>query len=130
MRVHTAREILLMNFDAMGRLAFMGTQILRAEKAFMGSGFVHTLHVELDRLQISWSSHPAVLESIKAMRSCMGDFITTKINMRLVGEQAPSCSAQLWSAFCDLEQAILQAQGVHQLPVAARGSVKLAIVAA
>lgn len=119
-----------MNFDAMGRLAFMGTQILRAEKAFMGSGFVHTLHVELDRLQIAWSSHPAVLETIKAMRSCLGDFITTKINMRLVGEQAPSCSAQLWSAFCDLEQAILQAQCGQQQNVPGRGTAKLAVVAA
>jgi hypothetical protein len=119
-----------MNFDAMGRLAFMGTQILRAEKAFMGSGYVHTLHVELDRLQITCSSHPAVLETIKVMRGCLCEFITTKINMRLDGEQSPRCSAQLWSAFGDLETAIGQAQGAQQNHAAARGIVKLAVVAA
>jgi hypothetical protein len=119
-----------MNFDAMGRLAFMGTQILRAEKAFMGAGYVHTLHAELDRLQISCSSHPAVLETIKIMRGRLGEFITTKINNRLDGEQAPNCSAQLWSAFGDLEQAIVQVQGGQQTQVAARGNVKLAVVAA
>ncbi len=119
-----------MNFDVSGRLAFMGTQVLRAEKAFMGAGHVHTLHVELDHLQISCSSHPAVLEAIKVMRVCLGAFITAKINMRLDGALAPHCSAQLWSAFGDLEQAMLQVQGGQRIEGGGRGSAKLAGVAA
>lgn len=119
-----------MNFDVTERLAFMGRQILRAEKAFMGSGFVHNLHVELDSLQIAGSSHPAVLEAIKSVRSCLSDFITTKINMRLAGASANCCSAQLWSAFGDLEQAVLNAYVVGYEDETKRGNVKLAVVAA
>jgi hypothetical protein len=119
-----------MNFDVTERLAFMGNQILRAEKSFMGSGFVHNLHVELDSLQIACSSHPAVLEAIKGVRSCLSDFITTKINMRLAGASANCCSAQLWSAFGDLEQAALKAYGARHQNETKRGSVALAVVAA
>ena len=95
-----------MRQDVAERLEFVKTQLRSAERAFMGGGFIHSAHDELDKFQIYFSSHPSVLNSIKDVRASITDFVKTKINGRLAGEQGNHHPIAVWHSFHRLEQTI------------------------
>jgi hypothetical protein len=95
-----------MRHDVATRLEFMRIQIRNAERAFMGGGYIHATHDELDRFQIFFSSHPSVLNAIKDVRVAISEFLTTKINGRLEGEQGHSHPVAVWHSYHRLEQVI------------------------
>jgi hypothetical protein len=97
---------LRMRPDVAQRLEFVKTQIRSAERAFMGGGFIHATHDELDKFQISFSSHPVVLTAIKDVRFAISDFLTTKINDRLAGEHGNHHPVAVWHSYHRMEQAI------------------------
>ena len=95
-----------MRQDVAERLEFVKTQIRSAERAFMGGGFIHATHDMLDRFQISFSSHPAVLSAIKEVRSTVSEFMKTKINSRLEGVETNIHPVAVWHSYNRMEQAI------------------------
>jgi hypothetical protein len=107
-----------MRHDVAERLDFMRIQIRNAERAFMGGGFIHAAHDELDRLQIFFSSHPMVLSTIKDVRASISEFLTVKINGRLAGEQGNTHPVAVWHAYHRMEQAI----GMISVGAGAQGS--------
>lgn len=95
-----------MRSDVSERLEFVKFQIRGVERAFMGGGFVHAAHDELDKFQIFFSSHPIVLSAVKDVRAAITDFLTTKINGRLDGEAGNHHPVGVWHSFNRMEQAI------------------------
>lgn len=95
-----------MRSDVFDRLEFVKTQIRGVERAFMGGGFVNAVHEELDKMQIFFSSHPVVLTALKDVRSAMADFLTTKINGRLDGDDHNHYPVAVWHSYNRMEQAI------------------------
>ncbi|MEQ1695429.1 MAG: hypothetical protein ABL901_06265 [Hyphomicrobiaceae bacterium] len=95
-----------MRAEVVDRLEFVKAQIRGVECAFMGGGFVHAVHEELDKMQIFFSSHPAVLTAVKDVRTTMSDFLTTKINGRLDGEDGDHYPVAVWHSYNRMEQAI------------------------
>ena len=94
-----------MRQDVAERLEYVKSQIRSVERAFMGGGFVHAAHDELDKFQISYSSHPVILSAIKDVRS-ISDFLKTKINGRLEGEAGNHHPVAVWHSYNRMEQAI------------------------
>jgi hypothetical protein len=92
--------------DVFDRLEFVKIQIRGVERAFMGGGFVHAAHEELDKMQIFFSSHPSVLTAVKDVRTTISDFLTTKINGRLDGEDGHHYPVAVWHSYNRMEQAI------------------------
>ncbi len=92
--------------DVIERLEFVKSQIRGVERAFMGGGFVHAAHEELDTMQIFFSSHPVVLSAVKDVRSTITDFLTSKINGRLDGEDGHHYPVAVWHSYNRMEQAI------------------------
>ena len=72
----------------------------------MGGGFIHAAHDELDKFQIHFSSYPSVLSTIKDVRAVIAEFLKSKINARLLGEQGNHHPVAVWHAFHRMEQAI------------------------
>jgi hypothetical protein len=95
-----------MRHDVVERLEFVKTQIRFAERAFIGGGYVHATHDELDKFQISFSSHPVVLTAIKDVRAAITDFINSKINGRLDGEDRNHHPVAVWHSYNRMEQSI------------------------
>ena len=95
-----------MRQDVAERLEFVKVQLRGAERAFMGGGFIHAAHDELDKFQIYFSSHPFVLSAIKDVRSVIAEFLKSKINARILGEQGNHHPVAVWHAFHRMEQAI------------------------
>lgn len=95
-----------MRSDVFDRLEFVKSQIRGVERAFMGGGFVHAVHEELDKMQIFFSSHPVVLTALKDVRLAMADFLTTKINGRLDGDDHNHYPVVVWHSYNRMEQAI------------------------
>jgi hypothetical protein len=95
-----------MRQDVVERLEFVKSQIRHAERAFMGGGFIHATHDELDRFQIAFSSHPMVLGAIKDVRGTITEFLKTKINGRLAGEEGHHHPVAVWHSYNRMEQAI------------------------
>jgi hypothetical protein len=95
-----------MRHDVAQRLEFVKSQIRGAERAFMGGGFVHATHDELDKFQIAFSSHPMVLNTIKDVRSTITEFLKAKINGRLAGEESNHHPVAVWHSYNRMEQAI------------------------
>jgi hypothetical protein len=95
-----------MRQDVVERLEFVKSQIRYAERAFMGGGFIHAAHDELDRFQIAFSSHPVVLGAIKDVRGSITEFIKTKINGRLAGEEGHHHPVAVWHSYNRMEHAI------------------------
>ncbi len=96
-----------MRFEVVAeRLDFVKAQIRNAERAFMGGGFIHAAHDELDRFQIFFSSHPSVLTSIRETRGAITEFLKSKINARLDGEGGNHHPVAVWHAFNRMEQSI------------------------
>ena len=95
-----------MRQDVAERLEYVKSQIRGVERAFMGGGFVHAAHDELDKFQISFSSHPVVLRAIRDVRATISDFLTTKINGRLSGEDRNHHPVAVWHSYNRMEQAI------------------------
>jgi hypothetical protein len=106
------RGSLLMRPDVFDRLEFVKAQIRGVERAFMGGGFVHAAHEELDKMQIFFSSHPAVLTALKDVRITITDFLTSKINGRLDGEDGNHYPVAVWHSFNSMEQAIRMVSAV------------------
>ena len=100
--------------DVVGRLDFVKSQIRNAERAFMGGGYVHATHDELDRFQIAFSSHPVVLTAIKDVRSSLTEFIKSKINDRLDGEHRNHHPVAVWHSYNRMEQSIRIVSGVRE----------------
>ena len=95
-----------MRQDVAERLEFVKTQLRSAERAFIGGGFIHAAHDELDKFQIYFSSHPPVLSSIKDVRAAITEFVKSKINGRLAGEQGNHHPVAVWHSFHRMEQSI------------------------
>lgn len=96
-----------MRFEVVAeRLEFVKAQIRNAERSFMGGGFIHAAHDELDRFQIFFSSHPPVLTAIRETRGAISEFIKSKINARLDGEGGNQQPVAVWHAFNRMEQSI------------------------
>jgi hypothetical protein len=95
-----------MRDDVAERLEFVKAQIRHAERAFIGGGFVHAAHDELDKFQIWFSSHPPVLSAIKDVRLAITEFLTTKINGRLDGEDGNHHPVAVWHSYHRMEQVI------------------------
>ena len=100
--------------DVVGRLDFVKSQIRNAERAFMGGGYVHATHDELDRFQIAFSSYPAVLTAIKDVRKSLAEFLTSKINDRLDGEHGNHHPVAVWHSYNRMEQSIRMASGARE----------------
>jgi hypothetical protein len=92
--------------DVAARLEYVKTQLRNAERAFIGGGHIHATHDELDRFQISFSSHPPVLNAIKEVRVAISEFLKTKINGRLDGESKNHHPVAVWHSYNRMEQAI------------------------
>ena len=103
-----------MRSDVVDRLEFVKSQIRGVERAFMGGGFVHAAHEELDKMQIFFSSHPLVLTAVKDVRVKITDFLTSKINSRLDGEDSNHYPVAVWHSFNSMEQAIRLVSTVGQ----------------
>ena len=88
------------------RLEFVKFQIRGCERAFMGGGFAHAVHDELDKLQIFFSSHAPVLIALKDVRASISEFVKSKINARLDGEDANHHPVAVWHSYNRMEQAI------------------------
>ena len=95
-----------MRQDVFERLEFVKSQIRNAERAFIGGGFVHATHDELDKFQIAFSSHPIVLTAIKDVRGSISDFLKSKINGRLDGEEGNHHPVAVWHSYNRMEHAI------------------------
>ena len=95
-----------MRSDVADRLDFVKSQIRGLERAFLGGGFVHAAHDELDKFQIFFSSHPVVLTAVKEVRGAITEFLTTKINGRLDGETSNQYPITVWHSYNRMEQAI------------------------
>ena len=95
-----------MRQDVAERLEFVKSQIRSAERAFMGGGFIHATHEQLDRFQIAFSSHPVVLSTIKEVRSTISEFMKTKINSRIDGVESNLHPVAVWHSYNRMEQAI------------------------
>ena len=95
-----------MRQDVAQRLDFVKTQIRKAERAFMGGGFIHAAHDELDKFQIAFSSHPMVLNTIKDVRASITEFLKAKINGRLAGDDGNHHPVAVWHSYNRMEQAI------------------------
>lgn len=95
-----------MRHDVVERLEFVKSQIRGAERAFMGGGFVHATHDELDRFQIAFSSHPVVLGAVREVRASITEFLKTKINNRIEGADANHHPVAVWHSYNRMEQAI------------------------
>ncbi len=92
--------------DVVDRLEFVKLQIRGCERAFMGGGFVHAVHDELDKLQIFFSSQPSVLSALKDVRASISEFLKSKINARLDGEDGNHHPVAVWHSYNRMEQAI------------------------
>lgn len=92
--------------DVAERLEFVKFQIRGCERAFMGGGFAHAVHDELDKLQIFFSSHTPVLSALKDVRTSLAEFVKTKINARLDGEDSNHHPVAVWHSFNRMETAI------------------------
>ena len=112
-----------MRSDVVERLEFVKFQIRGVERAFMGGGFVHAAHDELDKFQIFFSSHPLVLSAVKDVRAAITDFLKTKINSRLDGEAGNHHPVSVWHSFNRMEHAIrmisVGADGENRITAAA-----------
>ena len=95
-----------MRHDVVERLEFVKNQLRGAERAFIGGGFVHATHDELDKFQVYFSSHPSVLNTIKDVRTAIADFLKSKINGRLAGEHGHHHPVAVWHSINRMEQAI------------------------
>ncbi len=95
-----------MRSDVAERLEFVKFQIRGLERAFLGGGFVHAAHDELDKFQIFFSSHPIVLSAVKEVRGTITEFLTTKINGRLDGDTSNQYPIAVWHSYNRMEQAI------------------------
>jgi len=102
------------------RLEFVKTQIRSAERAFMGGGFIHAAHDELDKFQISFSSYPPVLTAIRETRGAITEFLKAKINGRLDGEHDNHHPVAVWHAFNRMEQSIRMISVAPQRDAAGR----------
>ena len=100
-----------MRHDLVERLEFVKTQIRKAERAFIGGGFVHAAHDELDKFQIAFSSHPVVLSSIKEVRAAITEFLKSKINSRLDGVDGNHHPVAVWHSYNRFEQSLRVAAG-------------------
>ena len=100
--------------DVIERLEFVKSQIRGVERAFMGGGFVHAAHEELDKMQIFFSSYPVVLSALKDVRTTIADFLTTKINGRLDGDVGYHYPVAVWHSYNRMEQAIRMISVVGQ----------------
>jgi hypothetical protein len=97
--------------DVADRLEFVKFQIRGCERAFMGGGFAHAVHEELDKLQIFFSSQPPVLSALKDVRASMSDFVKSKINARLDGEDTNHHPVAVWHSYNRMEQVIRMNDG-------------------
>lgn len=106
-----------MRFEVVAeRLEYVKAQIRNAERAFMGGGFIHAAHDELDRFQIFYSSHPAVLTAIRETRGAITEYLKSKINGRLDGESSNHHPLAVWHAFNRMEQSIrMTSVGEHRV---------------
>jgi hypothetical protein len=95
-----------MRDDVAERLEFVKTQLRCAERAFIGGGFVHAAHDELEKFQIWFSSHPPVLSAIKDVRLAITEFLKAKINDRLDGEDGNQHPVAVWHSYHRMEQVI------------------------
>ena len=111
-----------MRSDVAAQLEFVRFQIRGAERAFMGGGFAHAVHEEMDKFQIHFSSYPLVLSAIKELRASITEFVTRKINARLAGEDASHYPVAVWHSYNRMEHAIAGssvAGDTHNLSVVA-----------
>ena len=95
-----------MRADIAERLEYVRFQIRGCERAFMGGGFAHAVHDELDRMQVFFSSQPPVLSALKDVRASITEFVRSKINARLNGENANHHPVAVWHSYNRMEQAI------------------------
>lgn len=112
-----------MRSDVTERLEYVKFQIRGLERAFLGGGFVHAAHDELDKFQIFFSSHPVVLSAVKEVRGAIAEFLTTKINGRLDGETSNHYPITVWHSYNRMEQAI------RMISVAAHGENRTSVAA-
>ena len=112
-----------MRSDVAERLEFVKYQIRGVERAFMGGGFVHAAHDELDKLQIFFSSQPSVLRALKEVRTTISAFLKSKINARLDGEDGNHHPVAVWHSYNRMEQAI------RMISVGADAEIRLTVAA-
>jgi hypothetical protein len=119
-----------MRQDVAERLEFVKSQIRGAERAFLGGGFVLATHEQLDRFQISFSSHPCVLSAIKDVRSTICDFMKCKINSRLDGVESNIHPVAVWHSYNRMEQAIrMISAGAEHPETANRQKIRMTVAA-